>query len=46
MISISEGKKAAGSHLINIDCSYLPSGLYFYEVKVDGQKITQKMIIE
>ncbi len=39
-------KFGVGIHKINIDCSKLKSGIYFYTVKAGDSSVTKKMIIQ
>jgi hypothetical protein len=46
VISMNKGKVNSGSYQFNLDCSNLPSGVYFYTVKIDSKSVTHKMIVE
>jgi hypothetical protein len=46
MMEVSKGNVGAGNHLFTIDCSNLPSGVYFYTVKVGNESSTRKMIVQ
>jgi hypothetical protein len=37
---------SAGSQQFSVDASSLTAGVYFITVKVNGQKFTQKLIVE
>lgn len=46
VLSLEEGKKAAGKHSVVIDTHQLQSGVYFYTLSSDaGASLTRKMII-
>jgi hypothetical protein len=40
-----EGDLVSGSHLVNFDASRLSSGTYFYQLNVNGNRITRKMLL-
>jgi hypothetical protein len=46
VISQNKGNMNAGFQQFSIDASSLSSGVYFMTVRVNGQKFTQKMIVE
>ena len=45
VMTIAEGNKTAGVHTIEINTDKLTSGIYFYSVTVDGNRITKKMTV-
>ncbi len=46
VMSLNKGTMTAGSQQFSIDASNLTTGIYFVTVSVNGQKYTQKMIVE
>ncbi len=46
VMSMNKGTMNAGPQQFNIDASSLSSGVYFITVRANGQKYTQKMIVE
>ncbi|MCX6306177.1 MAG: T9SS type A sorting domain-containing protein [Bacteroidetes bacterium] len=46
MMSLNKGNMSSGSQQFSIDATNLTSGIYFVTVIVNGQKYTQKMIVE
>jgi hypothetical protein len=40
-----EYKRNAGKHNIKIDASTLTSGVYFYSIEFDGERLTKRMLI-
>jgi hypothetical protein len=46
IMSLNKGTVAAGGHTFTVDASALSSGLYFLNVKINGNAYTQKMIVE
>lgn len=46
VLEVNKGQVNAGLHRLEFDVSGLNSGVYFYTVYVDGQKVTKKMIVE
>ncbi len=46
IMSLNKGNMSAGSQQFSIDASNLTSGIYFVTVIVNGQKYSQKMIVE
>ena len=46
VMSLNKGNMSAGSQQFTIDASSLTSGVYFITVKVNGEKYTQKLIVE
>ncbi|MFZ4521152.1 MAG: T9SS type A sorting domain-containing protein [Bacteroidales bacterium] len=46
VMSMNKGNMSAGSQQFSIDASNLTAGIYFVTVNVNGQKYTQKMIVE
>jgi hypothetical protein len=45
-MSLNKGSMSAGTTQFNLDASSLTSGVYFVTVLVNGQKFTQKMVVE
>jgi hypothetical protein len=45
IVALEEGQKVAGEHLLRFNATGLPSGIYFYQLKVGYYKQTRKMII-
>lgn len=43
---ISEGKKTAGKYSVSIDIAELSSGLYYYSLKTDNNRLTKKMMVQ
>ncbi|MEI7662036.1 MAG: T9SS type A sorting domain-containing protein [Bacteroidota bacterium] len=46
VMNMDKGLVNAGSQKFTIDCNSLPSGIYFYTVKINGESYTHKMIVE
>ena len=46
VMSLNKGNMSAGSQQFSVDASSLTAGVYFITVKVNGQKFTQKLIVE
>ena len=46
VMSMDKGNMSAGSQQFTIDARNLTNGIYFVTVNVNGQKYTQKMIVE
>ena len=46
MMSLNKGNMSSGSQQFSIDATNLTAGIYFVTVIVNGQKYTQKMIVE
>jgi hypothetical protein len=46
VMSLNKGNMNAGTQQFSIDASSLNAGVYFITVKVNGQKYTQKLIVE
>jgi hypothetical protein len=46
VMSLNKGSMSAGAQQFSIDARNLTSGVYFITVLVNGQKFTQKMIVE
>jgi hypothetical protein len=46
VMSLNKGNMNAGTQQFSIDASSLTAGVYFITVKVNGQKYTQKLIVE
>ncbi len=42
---MNEGTKSAGQYNIMLDGSEFTTGLYYYSLTVNGQKLTRKMVI-
>lgn len=45
VMSINEGAKSTGSHRFTLDATSLSSGVYYYSVIVDENRVTKKMIV-
>ncbi|MBN1447452.1 MAG: T9SS type A sorting domain-containing protein [Bacteroidetes bacterium] len=43
--TIVDGRRDAGMHAVTFDASTLPSGLYVYELRVGGERLTRKMLL-
>ena len=37
---------SAGNHRFDVDCRHFAPGVYFYTVKVNGESVTKKMIVQ
>jgi hypothetical protein len=46
MMELSKTNVAPGNHYFTLDCSNLPSGVYFYTVTVGKESATRKMIVQ
>ncbi|MDP1623140.1 MAG: T9SS type A sorting domain-containing protein [Bacteroidales bacterium] len=46
VMTINKGNMSAGSQTFSVNATQLSSGIYFITVNVNGQKFTQKMIVE
>jgi len=46
IITMEPQKMGTGSHTITINANGLANGVYFYRVTVNGQSLSQKMVIE
>ncbi len=46
LMNMEKGNLNAGSYEFTINGSSLPSGVYFYTVKANDQKITNKMVVQ
>jgi hypothetical protein len=46
VLSLNKGNMSAGLQQFNVDANSLSTGVYFITVNVNGQKFTQKMIVE
>jgi len=46
VMTLNKGSMTAGSQQFTIDASNLTAGVYFITVTVNGQKFTQKMVVE
>jgi hypothetical protein len=46
MMNLNKGVVASGDHSFNLDATQLTSGVYFYTVRLNNQKVTGKMIVE
>ena len=42
----SYGYKTAGTHTLTINANDMASGVYFYTVSTDTNKVTRKMIVQ
>ncbi|NOR45718.1 MAG: T9SS type A sorting domain-containing protein, partial [Candidatus Delongbacteria bacterium] len=45
VVSLVDGKMAKGLHNVNFDASRLNSGVYFYQLNVNGMMSTKKMVL-
>lgn len=45
VMAINEGSKGAGQYNIELDGSEFTTGLYYYSLTVNGQKLTRKMVV-
>ena len=45
IMKIAEGNYPTGMHQVRFDRSNLPSGTYFYQVKLNGVGVTKKMLV-
>jgi hypothetical protein len=43
--SLIKEKETRGKHSVSLDCSELPTGIYFLRLKTPSEKFTQKMIV-
>jgi len=46
VMNLEKGLISSGTHQLVIDCSNLPSGIYFYTVTLDNQSVTKRLIVE
>jgi hypothetical protein len=46
LMNLNKGVVDSGDHTFNLDATQLTSGVYFYTVKMNNQKVTGKMIVE
>lgn len=46
VFALKTSNYSSGQHAINLDCSKLTAGVYFYEVTAGNEKVTKKMIVE
>lgn len=46
MMNLNKGVVTSGDHSFNLDATQLTSGVYFYTVRLNNQKVTGKMIVE
>jgi hypothetical protein len=44
-VVINEGEKTAGRHSISIENTKLAAGTYYYSLKVNGNRLTKKMVV-
>jgi len=44
-MSVNKGNQNSGTYTMDINTSDLNSGIYFYSILVNGNKITKKMTI-
>lgn len=42
---LEDGLKLAGNHSVTFEASSLSSGIYFYQIEVDGQLLTKKLTL-
>jgi hypothetical protein len=45
VMNIEEGSRGAGQYNIELDATEFTTGLYYYSLTVNGQKLTRKMVI-
>ena len=45
VVRLADGKMEKGLHRVNFDASRLNSGVYFYQLDVNGMKSTKKMVL-
>jgi len=45
VMSLNQGSKGAGQYAIELDGSEFTTGLYYYSLTVNGQKLTRKMVV-
>lgn len=45
VMNLNEGSKGAGQYNIELNSSEFTTGLYYYSLTVNGQKLTRKMVI-
>jgi hypothetical protein len=43
--TLVEKNQSAGHHSISFDAANLSSGVYFYQLRVDGRVFTKKMLL-
>jgi len=43
--TLVDEKKMPGDYIVNFETKELPSGIYFYQLKVENYIITQKMVL-
>ena len=46
VMELNKGKVNAGQHMLSINTSGLPTGVYFYTVFTGSQKTTKKMMVK
>jgi hypothetical protein len=39
------GEQGAGFHQVTVDCTHLPSGVYFYQLKAGSWRETKKFVL-
>lgn len=45
VVTLVDGMKSAGSHMVTFDASGLSSGVYFYQLRAGERTFTQKMLL-
>jgi hypothetical protein len=45
VMNIDEGSRGAGQYNIELDATEFTTGLYYYSLTVNGQKLTRKMVV-
>jgi len=45
VMSLMSGEMAQGAHFVKLDATNLPSGIYFYRIRVGGLIFTKKLIL-
>jgi hypothetical protein len=42
---VEQGREDTGTHRLRLDCTDLPSGIYFYTLEAGGEKDTRRMVL-
>ena len=45
IVTLFDGYKAAGYHIVDFDASNLPTGIYFYRIQSDKFQSVKKMML-
>jgi hypothetical protein len=45
VMSLNEGAKAAGNHILTLDTKTLNAGVYFYTMKAEGVTLSRRMVV-